>query len=126
MADAVVTLIAKKKMMRARAGEAALPKVVGMAFGSGGVNTSGAVITPLETQTTLNNELLRKEIDGYAFLSDKKCRYTCTLSNSDLAGTYLSEIALYDEDGDLIAIKNFLSKGKDADLEITMQMDDEF
>ncbi len=126
MADAVVTLVAKKKMMQARAGAIALPKVVGMAFGSGGVDASGNVITPTEGQTALKNQLLRKNIDGYEFLSDTKCRYACTLATSELVGKYISEIALYDSDGDLVAIKNFMSKGKDSDLEITFQMDDEF
>ena len=126
MANAVVTTTAKIKMMKARAGEIALPKVVGMAFGSGGVDSSLNVITPSASQTTLNNELLRKEVDGYTFISDTKCRYECTLLNDELVGNYISEIALYDEDGDLVAIKNFLRKGKDADIEMTMQMDDEF
>ena len=126
MADAIVTLVAKTKMMKARAGTIVLPKVVGMAFGSGGVDSSGNVITPKETQTALKNQLLRKAIDGYEFLSNTKCRYACTLTNEELVGKYISELALYDEDGDLIAIKNFLSKGKDSDLEITFQMDDEF
>ena len=126
MADAIVTLTAKIKMMKARTGEIALPKIVGIAFGNGGVDASGNVIVPVETQTELKNELLRKEIDGYEFLSDRKCRYSCTLLSNELVGTYISELALYDEDGDLVAIKNFLSKGKDADLEMTVQMDDEF
>ena len=126
MADAVVTLRAKNKMMQARAGVITLPKIVGMAFGSGGVDVSGAVVAPVETQLALNNELLRKPIDSYNFLSDTKCRYVCTLASGDLVGKNISELALYDADGDLVAIKNFLSKGKDADLEITMQMDDEF
>lgn len=126
MAEAIVTLAAKTKMMKARTGEIALPKIVGMAFGSGGVDSTGNVLVPVETQNALNSELLRKAIDGYEYLSDKKCRYTCTLANDELVGKYISEIALYDEDGDLVAIKNFLSKGKDSDLEMTMQIDDEF
>lgn len=126
MADAVVTAIAKKKMMRARAGEINLPKIVGMAFGSGGVDSSLNVITPVATQTALKNELMRKKIDGYTILSDSKCRYECTLKNNELVGSYISELALYDEDGDLVAIKNFMRKGKDADVEMTMQIDDEF
>ena len=126
MADAVVTLVAKKKMLRARAGEATLPKIVGMAFGDGGVDTYGNALNPAETQTSLNNELLRKPVDGYTFLSDSKCRFECTLENNELVGKYISEIALYDADGDLVAIKNFLKKGKDSDLEIKFHMDDEF
>lgn len=126
MAEAVVTKKAKSKMLEARAGTAVLPKIVGMAFGNGGVDESNNVLTPLETQTELNGEVLRKVIDSYEFLSDTQCRYTCVLKNDELVGTYISEIALYDEDGDLVAIKNFLPKGKDADIEMTLQMDDEF
>ena len=126
MAEAIVTLIAKKKMLRARAGEIAMPKIVGMAFGDGGVDSSNNVITPSENQTSLKNELLRKKVDKYTFISDSKCRYECTLANNELTGKYISELALYDDAGDIIAIKNFLKKGKDSDLEIKFQMDDEF
>lgn len=126
MADAVVTLIAKKKMMKARSGAITLPKIVGMAFGNGGVDSAGNVIAPVESQTKLKSELLRKANDGYEFLSDTKCRYACTLASNELPGEYISEVALYDEDGDLIAIKNFMKKGKDSDLELTFHIDDEF
>lgn len=126
MAEAVVTLSAKKKMVKARAGVAELPKIIGMAFGNGGVDAGGVVIAPTDTQNTLNNELLRKELTSFSFLTDTKCRYVCILENNELVGASISEVALYDEDGDLVAIKNFLPKGKDSDLEMTMQIDDEF
>lgn len=126
MADAVVTLAARKKMVQARAGETPLPKIVGVAFGSGGVDADGNVITPERTQTALKQEILRKPVDKYTFLSDTKCRYECTLAEGELTGEYISEAALYDEEGDLVAIKNFLPKGKDSDLEMTIQIDDEF
>lgn len=126
MADAVVTLTARNKMLRARAGEITLAKIEGFAFGDGGVDASGNVRAPTESQTKLNNELLRKEIDGYTMISDTQCRYECTLANDDLVNENISEIAIYDADGDLIAIKNFKAKGKDADLEMTFQIDDMF
>ncbi len=126
MADAVVTLAARKKMVQARAGETPLPKIMGVAFGSGGVDADGNVITPERTQTALKQEILRKPVDKYTFLSDTKCRYECTLAEGELTGEYISEAALYDEEGDLVAIKNFLPKGKDSDLEMTIQIDDEF
>ncbi len=126
MADAVVTLAARKKMVQARAGETTLSKIVGVAFGSGGVDADGNVITPEGTQTALKQEILRKPVDKYTFLSDTKCRYECTLAEGELTGEYISEAALYDEEGDLVAIKNFLPKGKDSDLEMTIQIDDEF
>lgn len=126
MAQAVVTKVARTKMMKARAGVISLPKIVGMAFGAGGVDASGNALTPSETQTTLKSELLRKKIDKYEILSDTKCRYVCTLLSNELVGKNISELALYDEAGDLVAIKNFMAKGKDSDIEITFHMDDEF
>lgn len=122
----IITKKARKKMVQARAGVIALPKIVGMAFGNGGEDGSGNVISPLESQETLNNELYRKEIDGYTFISDTSCRYECTLDTTELAGENISELAIYDEDGDLVAIKNFMEKGKDNDLEMTFQVDDVF
>lgn len=122
--NSVVTVIAREKMLKARAGAITLPKIKGFAFGNGGVDTGGNVLAPSETQNTLNNELLRKEIDGYEFTSNLVCRYSCTLEKSELSGYKISEIALYDEDGDLVAIKTFLPKGKDDDLEMTFQIDD--
>lgn len=126
MANAIVTLKARSKMLRARAGEITLPKITGFAFGNGGVDSSGKVIIPDDSQVSLNSELLRKEIDGYTMISETKCRYECTLSDKELAGESISEIALYDSDGDIVAIKTFSSKGKDDDLEMTFQIDDIF
>lgn len=126
MANAVITNIAKKKMLRARAGVEDLSSIVGFCFGDGGVDSSGNVISPSANQISLNNELYRKEIDKFEFTSDTECRYICTLSGQELVGKSISEIALYDSDGDLVAINNFTSKGKDADLEMTFQIDDTF
>lgn len=124
--NAIVTVKTRNKMMRSRAGEITLPKIEGMAFGNGGVDASGQVIAPDEKQETLTNELLRKPIDGYKILTETSCRYECTLEKPELAGESISEIALYDTDGDLVAIKNFMPKGKDGDLEMTFQLDDVF
>ena len=97
-----------------------------MAFGDGGVDGDGSIIVPSVDQTELHNELLRKEVSGHEYLNDTVCRYSCTLEASELAGKSISELALYDEDGDLIAIKNFSGKGKDDDLEMTFNIDDIF
>lgn len=126
MAEAIVTRIGRKKMVQARAGYRELPPIVGMAFGNGGVDESGEVIIPMEDQTELNSELLRKRIDSYGFLDDVTCRYTCTLTESELAGEVISELALYDGEDDLVVIKNFTGKGKDDDLEMTFNVDDMF
>ena len=125
-ANATITLLARKKMVRARAGEAVSLKIAGMAFGDGGAYSSGEIIPASDAQTELNHELLRKPVDGHEFRDETTCRYFCTLGNNELVGENISEIALYDEDGDIVAIKNFRPKGKDDDLEMTFNIDDMF
>ena len=122
----IITKTARKKMAKARAGEAQLPKVVGMVFGSGGVNDNGSVKNPEPEQTSLNNELHRQVIDGYKFISETTVQYKCTLSETTIPNTLISEIGLYDEEGDIIYIKNFLAKGKDNDLEMVFTINDIF
>lgn len=124
--NVVITKSARMKLVKARAGAITLPKIVGMAFGNGGVSTDGTVIKPSDAQTTLANELYRKVVDKYSFPDDTTCRYECTLTESELAGEEISEIGLYDEEGDIVCIKNFTRKGKDDDVEQTYVLDDIF
>lgn len=127
MADnAVITKKARENMVKARAGAIALPVIMGMVFGSGGVDSSGNVLAPEENQSELNQELYRKPIDSYTFPTDTSCQYVCMLEESELAGADISEIGLYDENGDLVCIKTFKSKGKDDDITMTFTLDDVF
>ena len=124
--NVIITKTARKKLVQARAGIISLPKIVGMAFGSGGVNSKGEVFPPTDNQTTLTAEMYRKKIDGYSVLSDTSIRYECTLTESELAGKSISEIGLYDANGDLVCIKTFTAKGKDDDIQMTYTLDDVF
>lgn len=124
--NTVITKTARKKLVKARAGAAALPAIVGMVFGDGGVDGENNVIPPAEEQTGLNNELFRKAVDSYEFISETACRYECTLEGDELAGSYISEIGLCDSEGDVICIKSFTQKGKDSDMEMTFSIDDVF
>lgn len=126
MADAVVTLIARKKMVRARSGETGLPPIAGMAFGTGGTDDGGDPIFPSASDEGLKNEIFRKAVDSHTFISDTTCRYFCTLAANECVDEDINELGLYDTEGDIIAIKTFRSKGKDADLEMTFQVDDIF
>ena len=67
-----------------------------------------------------------KPISGYNFITETTCRYECTLGESELAGQYISEIGLYDANGDIVCIKTFTRKGKDNDIEMTYTLDDVF
>lgn len=88
----IITIAGRKKMLRARAGEIQLPKIVGFVFGDGGVDADGNVIAPLEAESELKNELLRKKYDTYTMLSDTKCKYEFDPSRGKLK-SWLSIIA---------------------------------
>jgi len=124
--NVIITKKSREKLVKARAGAIQLPKIVGMVFGDGGVDASGNVIPPTESQIGLTNEIFRKKLDGYSFPADTTCRYECTLTESELAGEEISEIGLYDSEGDVVCIKTFKRKGKDDDVEQTYTLDDIF
>lgn len=124
MANAVTTEAAKRKILLARAGAQLLPKITKMAFGTGGVDAEGSVLEVGQEQQELNAEVLRKEIDGYEIMGDTKIQYQCTLKEEELVGQQLSELALVDADGDLVAIKNFTIKKKDDDWKMVFKISD--
>lgn len=124
MSGLVITGKAREKLVKARAGDITLPKVVGMAFGSGGIDSRGSIVEPLPSQNSLNHELLRKECE-HTYLDDVTCKYVCKLKTNELVGEKISEVALYDEDGDLVAIKNFRPKDK-GDFELAFSIVDSF
>ena len=124
--NVIITKKSRENMVKARAGAIPLSKIVGMAFGDGGVDLSGNVVAPTKDQIELKNELFRKEIENYRFPDDTTCQYVCVLTENELAGSDISEIGLYDENGDLACIKTFKSKGKDDDIRMTFTLDDVF
>lgn len=128
MAQGVITETGRKKLCKAHAGDAALPKIAKMGFGSGGVDEMGDVIEPTGRETGLRTELLQKEIESHRYTDEKEttCRYRTRLEKGELANQKISEQGLFDEDGDLIAYKTFLPKGKDEDMEFIFDMDEIF
>jgi len=126
MANSVTTNIGRQKLASARAGEITLPSITKMAFGDEGVTLDGTPIPPVGTDIALNHELLRKDITEHSFPIATTCRYSCRLLKPDLADQKINEIALIDSDGDIVAIKTFRNKEKDADAEMVFEIDDEF
>ncbi len=123
----IVTTRAKKKMLQARAGIiASLPTITGMAFGTGGCTDGGTVVNHDADDNALFSEAHRQAVDGYEVISDTQIRYSCTLAVGTLDDTYISEVGLYDSDGDFVAFKSFLKKGKDSDMEVVFECDDMF
>lgn len=126
MAQAVITEKGREKLCKAHAGDIPLPKISHMAFGSGGINSANEVVAPTGKEVSLRNELLIKDITDYSFPIPTTCRYSCRLTKEDLANQFISEQGLYDTEGDLVAYKTFLPKGKDEDMEFVFDMDEIF
>ena len=110
--NSVITKTRRRKLcMAASDPEKPLAVITHVAFGNGGVNGSGEPLVPLETQTALNSEL---------------ARYAVTIPKDALVGEEISEAALVDSDGDVVAIKTMYPKKKDEDVSFTFEFDDEF
>lgn len=125
--NALVTRKGRQKMARARA-EGTIPKIAKMAFGTGGADAEGRPAAPEEGQEDLKAKVCEAEISSREVSEDGlSCRYVCVLpAGSDADGAFLSELALVDEAGDAVGIKNFAPKGKDADCEMEFAVDDVF
>lgn len=125
MSKSVITRVRRKKMAEASHETGRVAKITHIALGTGGVNESGEVIEPLPEQTELRREIIRKPYDSSRKVSDTAYEYTITLSTNEFVGEYISEIALIDEDGDAVAISNFLAKGKD-NTEVIFTVEDSY
>lgn len=130
MADnkGVITAVGRKKLCMAHAGDIELPVITQMAWGSGGADETGQPIDTTGNEIGLYQELLRKDIESHSYVNEGKttCRYTATLEAGELDNSYISEMGLYDEDGDLVAYRTFMRKGKDADIPKIYDMDEIF
>lgn len=132
MSQAVITAVGRMKLCKAHAGDITLPIIAQMAFGDGGLETDGQPKATTGNEAGLYKELLRRNVDKYIFSegangeTDTTCRYTHLLNKTDLGGKVISEMGLYDSEGDLVAYKTFLGKGKDDDMEFDFFMDEIF
>ena len=113
----IITDLKRKKLAEATHTTGQIPKVKYIAVGSGGVDQNGEVISPSKESTSLKHELLRKE-----YTASRK-EYSLLIEANELVGEYISEIALVDEENDIVAIATFMAKGKDT-MEDTFSIQD--
>lgn len=115
----VKTVIGREKIAKAHAGEITLPKIKFLAIGEGGINlVNGQPKNLSGAETSLFREVLRKEA-VLTRVNSTQLNFKVTISGADnLAGKKISEAALFDEAGDMIAIKTFTEKPLDAQTEI--------
>jgi len=122
----VKTVKGREKMAKAHAGLATLPKITHIALGSGGVNgTTPKGLTGNEN--SLFNEKIRKEIELIE-VNSTTYRYVISVDadTDSLNGVNINEAGLFDEDGDLIAIKTFTNKGLESGVTIQFEYEVEY
>lgn len=121
----VITTIRRKKMAEATHTTGKIAKAKWIALGTGGVDSGNNIITPLAENVQLNNEVIRKEYASSVMTSDTSYEYVIKLTEDEILGEYISEMALIDAEGDVIAFSNFLPKGKD-ETETTFTIEDNY
>lgn len=121
----VITATRRTKMAEATHTTGKLAKAKWIALGSGGVDSENNIITPLAENVQLNNEVIRKEYTSSTKTSDTSYEYVIELAEDELVGVFISEMALIDAEGDVIAFSNFLPKGKD-ETETTFTIEDNY
>lgn len=124
----VITEVGRRKLCKAHAGDIALPEIKQMALGNGGLNENAKPKTVTGSEISLYNEVLRRNIDSHAYGNEEatSCHYYLRIEKDELVEEVISEIGLYDAEGDLVAYKTCLGLGKDEDLAFTFDMEEIF
>lgn len=115
-AEAVLLKSFRERIAGHLAGTATLYPVKYLAYGDGGHDHSTLEpISPSEDATALTHEVLRKEAASVRQEDSLSVTGKGSIENNELNGVQLSEAALVDSEGNLIGIKTFAPKVKEAD-----------
>lgn len=120
----------REKLAKVHNGTAALPAVVTMVFGTGGVDGSLNPRALTGAETALFTQVIVKTGVQVTktFPTPYTARYTCTLDADvdNLVGRNINEAGLIDAAGDLVAMKTFTNKGMDPGTIIDFDYNAEF
>ncbi|GIO03215.1 hypothetical protein J5TS2_38830 [Brevibacillus halotolerans] len=105
----LTTLHGRNSMAKAFAGDAAFPKVAGLAFGTGGHDPSNPVKDKALTaqQVDLFKRVIVIPIETHSYPGDGIVRFSLKLTHDKIPGNSFSEAALVDESGKALAIQTF-------------------
>lgn len=116
--NTATTIIARNKFAKAHMGDAPLPKLSKMAFGDGGHNVGGDPIPPNGDELEVPGEFVQVPINQMTLSGSTAIRIEGTLSYGEGNGKLVSSVGIYDEVGDLVAVKTFSPKAKDEDTKL--------
>lgn len=121
----------REKFAEAHAHGNPVPAITEVGWGDGGVDVNGDVIMPTDDMSEVPGEFLRNEVKNVEqpYENDELRVWLLTRLDADednVVGEELSSCGLYDDAGDLIAIRNFSVKGMDEDTVIEIEWVEEF
>lgn len=114
----------RQKIGQAVGSGVALPKIVTVVIGTGGVASNGLPITPQDGETQLYNQVLAKTGGAVtvSYPSTTQVEFSVTVAPTDLpAGTAISEIGLVDSSGTFAEHSTFYPKQTDGETTMTLQ-----
>ena len=115
MAEGVTSNHHRRRMAAAMAGGAPVKPPYYVAFGDGGPTEDNKAKPVSADALSLTNELLRKPLSSLSQEDPYSVTAAGRLEKGDLIGADVSEVALLDEDGNLIGLRNFRPKPKESD-----------
>jgi len=122
MAEAVTTRSFRRRLAAHFATGESLPVIASMVFGDGGHDEAGMAIPPDSSRDTLYHETLRKDLTTIVQEDDYSVTGVGRVAKAELVGQDISEAGLLDAAGNLLGIKTFARKIKDADEEYEVRI----
>jgi phage-related tail fiber protein len=122
MSEAVTLDSFRARIATHMAGGATLPAVAQMAFGDGGHDAAENSKPVPASRTALFHERLRKPCAAIVQISPTEVQATAYIDEAELVGAAISEAALVDTAGNLIAMKTFAPKHKESDERIEIKL----
>lgn len=92
----------------------AMPQITHVAFGGGGHEADGTARYPKASETALTEEYLRKAVTQIYNESTDSITVIGELGEYELPDHEISEAALFDDDGDMVAVMCFEKRKKEA------------
>jgi len=115
MAEAVTVNAYRQRLAAHMAGGAPLAPIAYMAFGDGGHNPDMTPKPPSQTATALYHEVLRKPLASITQEDVFSATGKGMVEANEIIGAAVSEAALIDANGNIVGIKTFAPKHKEAD-----------
>lgn len=115
MAETIQASAYRRRIAKHMADNSPLPPFSFVAFGDGGHNADLTPKAPDPDALGLAHEVMRKPLAGITQPTPYVVECEGRIEAGELTGIYVSEAALFDADGQIVALKTFAPKIREAD-----------